>query len=76
MVVTGVDPISKEAQRNATVLFMSLVRSTMASKRVLSEYKLNSVALSWVLGEIVSKFQNALASPGKGQQASTYTTLY
>ena len=54
--VTGPDPISKEAQRNATILFMALIRSSMASKRVLSEYRLTSVALNWVLGEVVSKF--------------------
>ena len=34
-VVVGEDGLSKEAQRNATVMFMSLLRSNLASKRVL-----------------------------------------
>jgi hypothetical protein len=34
-VVAGEDGLSREAQRNATVMFMSLLRANMASKRVL-----------------------------------------
>jgi hypothetical protein len=41
VVVAGKDGLSKEAQRNATVTFLSHLRSHVASKRVLAEYKLN-----------------------------------
>ncbi|GKG29117.1 DNA-directed RNA polymerase II subunit 1, partial [Tanacetum coccineum] len=40
--VHGDDLLSIEAQKNATLLFNIHLRSTFASKRVLSEYKLYS----------------------------------
>lgn len=39
IVVVGSDPLSIEAQRNATTTFMTHLRATLASKRVLGEYK-------------------------------------
>lgn len=38
VVVVGNDDLSKEAQRNATTTFMTNLRATFASKRVLGEY--------------------------------------
>lgn len=38
IVVVGSDDLSKEAQRNATTTFMTNLRATLASKRVLGEY--------------------------------------
>ena len=38
IVVVGEDDLSKEAQRNATTTFMTNLRATLASKRVLGEY--------------------------------------
>lgn len=38
VVVVGNDELSKEAQRNATTTFMTNLRATLASKRVLGEY--------------------------------------
>jgi DNA-directed RNA polymerase II subunit RPB1 len=40
VVVPGKDTLSIEAQKNATLLFSSLLRSTLSSKRVLQEYRL------------------------------------
>jgi hypothetical protein len=40
VVVAGDDDLSREAQRNATVTFLSHLRSHLASKRVLHEFKL------------------------------------
>ena len=40
-VVAGSDQLSIEAQRNCTMLFHSLLRSTLHSKRVLKEYRLS-----------------------------------
>jgi DNA-directed RNA polymerase II subunit RPB1 len=39
IVVVGEDDLSKEAQRNATTTFFTHLRATLASKRVLGEYK-------------------------------------
>ena len=64
-VVTGEDALSKEAQRNATLMFIALLRSTLASKRVLSEYKLTTDAFEWVCKEVDSRFAAALAAPGE-----------
>lgn len=38
IVVVGQDDLSKEAQRNATTTFMTHLRASLASKRVLGEY--------------------------------------
>ena len=55
-VVDGPDALSKEAQRNATLLFFSHLRATFASKRVLKEYKLTAEAFDWILGEVETRF--------------------
>ena len=64
--VPGKDPLSVEAQRNSTILFYALVRSTLASKRVMKEFRLSSAAFNWVIGEVESRFKMALAPPGDG----------
>ncbi|CAO2828701.1 unnamed protein product [Amaranthus hypochondriacus] len=64
-VVPGDDFLSKEAQKNATLFFNILLRSTLASKRVLKEYKLNCEAFWWVIGEIESRFLQSLVTPGE-----------
>ncbi|MBA0770003.1 hypothetical protein Gotri_018685, partial [Gossypium trilobum] len=64
-VVPGVDPLSVEAQKNATLFFCILLRSTLASKRVLQEYRLTKEAFEWVIGEIESRFLQSLVAPGE-----------
>jgi hypothetical protein len=59
-VVEGQDPLSREAQRNATLLFHTLLRSTLASKRVLAEYKLSRDAWQWLAGEIETRWVEGL----------------
>ncbi|GAM20091.1 hypothetical protein SAMD00019534_032660 [Acytostelium subglobosum LB1] len=54
-----------ETHQNATLLFSMLLRSTLASKRVMNDYRLNEKAFSWLCGEIESKFMLALANPGE-----------
>lgn len=56
MVVDGPDLLSREAQRNATLLFLSFLRATFASKRVIKEYKFSRDAFDWILGEVESRF--------------------
>lgn len=55
-IVPGSDALSMEAQTNATLLFMSMIRGTLASKRVLREYRLNQEAFDWVVGEVIARF--------------------
>lgn len=64
-VVPGDDLMSMEAQKNATLLFNILLRSTFASKRVLKEYRLTREAFEWVIGEIESRFLQSLVAPGE-----------
>ncbi|GAX18796.1 DNA-directed RNA polymerase II subunit RPB1 [Fistulifera solaris] len=63
--VVGDDPLSVEAQANATTLYRILIRSLLASKRVLSEFRLTKAALEWVVGEIETRFFVAKVSPGE-----------
>lgn len=64
-VVPGDDQISMEAQRNATLFFGCLLRSTLASKRVLKDYRLTREAFDWVIGEIETRFLQSLVAPGE-----------
>ncbi|CAD7704200.1 unnamed protein product [Ostreobium quekettii] len=65
IVVPGDDLLSQEAQVNATFLFMSLMRNTLAAKRVLRDYRLTRDAFDWVVGEVVSRFHMAKCHPGE-----------
>lgn len=65
VVVRGTDRLSVEAQRNATLLFRILVRSTLATRKVLEEWHLNSQAFEWVIGEIETRFNQACVNPGE-----------
>lgn len=64
-VVEGSDRLSEEAQLNATLLFMCLLRSTLASKRVMSEYRLNQEAFDSVVKQIEARFMASMAAPGE-----------
>lgn len=64
-VVKGDDYLTAEAQDNATLLFRTMLRSTFAAKRVLKDYRLNRDAFTWLVGEIESRFYQALANPGE-----------
>lgn len=64
-VVPGSDPIAREAQENSTLLFLIQLRSTLASKRVIAEFKLTSESFPYLLGEIQSRFKQGLAHPGE-----------
>ena len=65
VVVVGSDGLSREAQRNATLLFQAHLRATLASKRVLGEHRLSGAAFDWLAGEVEARFFRALAFPGE-----------
>ena len=57
--------MSKQANENATLLFQCLVRSTLCTKLVAEDHKLNTEAFEWLIGEIETRFQQAQANPGE-----------
>ena len=64
-VVFGDDDLSREAQKNATMLLKILLRSTLASKRVLLQYRLSQEAFVSLLGEIQKRFMLSRVNPGE-----------
>ena len=82
-IVKGMDRLSVEAQKNATLNFFSLIRATLASKRVLGEHRLSPQAFDWLLGEIQERFLQhrvcagevvgALAAQSVGEPATQMT---
>ena len=65
LVVRGDDPLSEEAQHNATLLFKAQLRSRLAFKRLVMENSLNKLAFQHVLGEVESRFCRAAVNPGE-----------
>ncbi|KAK3889972.1 hypothetical protein Pcinc_006051 [Petrolisthes cinctipes] len=65
MIVGGDDRISVQANQNATFCFQCLVRSTLCTKKVAEEYKLTSEAFNWLVGEIETRFHQAISNPGE-----------
>ncbi|TNM93829.1 hypothetical protein fugu_002005 [Takifugu bimaculatus] len=65
VIVNGDDPLSKQAQQNATLLFNIHLRSTLCSKRMTEEFRLSTEAFDWLLGEIETKFNQSIAHPGE-----------
>ncbi|TKS92860.1 DNA-directed RNA polymerase II subunit RPB1 [Collichthys lucidus] len=65
VIVNGDDPLSRQAQQNATLLFNIHLRSTLCSKRMTEEFRLSTEAFDWLLGEIETKFNQSIAHPGE-----------
>ncbi|ETW87772.1 hypothetical protein HETIRDRAFT_424453 [Heterobasidion irregulare TC 32-1] len=65
VIVRGDDPLSLEAQDNATLNFRMHLRATFATRRVLERYHLTREAFDWVLGEVEAKFNQSVANPGE-----------
>ncbi|ODV60282.1 DNA-directed RNA polymerase II subunit RPB1 [Ascoidea rubescens DSM 1968] len=64
-VIRGEGKLVEEVQQNATLLFLCLIRSRLASRRVIEEFKLNKAAFEWILGDIQSLFQKSIVHPGE-----------
>ncbi|KAH8813282.1 putative DNA-directed RNA polymerase II subunit rpb1 [Xylogone sp. PMI_703] len=65
VIVRGDDPLSKEAQLNATLLIKAQLRSRLAYKRIAMQLRLNKLAFNHILGEVESRFTRALVNPGE-----------
>lgn len=64
-IVAGNDQISIQANENAKLLFQCLVRSTLCTKKVAEEYRLTTEAFNWLIGEIETRFNQAMTNPGE-----------
>lgn len=64
-IVHGEDPLSIQANQNATLLFRCLLRSTLCTKKITEQDRLSSEAFDWLLGEIDTKFHQAQVQPGE-----------
>ena len=63
VIVNGDDPLSRQAQENATLLFNIHLRSTLCSRRMAEEFRLSEEGFDRLLVEIESKFKQAILSP-------------
>ncbi|KAK0630036.1 hypothetical protein B0T17DRAFT_589651 [Bombardia bombarda] len=63
--IRGQDPISKEADANATILIKVLLRSRLAFKRIGVRDGLNKLAFDHILGEIENRWSRSFVSPGE-----------
>ncbi|QLG73399.1 hypothetical protein HG535_0E04830 [Zygotorulaspora mrakii] len=65
LVLRGESSIIKQAQKDAVKLFGCLMRSRLATKRVIQEYRLTKQAFEWVLNNIEIQFLRSLVHPGE-----------
>lgn len=65
VVVLGDDPLSREAQDNATKLIKILIRSSLASKVILVKHRLTRDAFRSLIGQIESRFFKSMVNPGE-----------
>ena len=65
VVVRGPDPISQEADYNATILFKIQLRSRLAFKRLAVEQRINKLAFEHILGEVENRWSRSMVAPGE-----------
>lgn len=59
------DPLILEANSDSTWLFKIYLRSLLSAKQVIQQERLTEDAFEWILGEIKSRFEQALVNPGE-----------
>lgn len=64
-IVRGKDPISLQADSNATILFKALIRSRLAFKEIVKVHRLNKLAFDHILGELQNRWDRAFINPGE-----------
>ena len=65
VVVRGDDSLSQRTQYEATLLFNILLRSRLATRRILEKDHLTRSAFDWVVGEIEQTFNRAICDPAE-----------
>jgi len=61
----GDDPITAEVCKTSSMLFKILVKTTLSSKKVINDWRLDSRSFEWVLEEIESRFMKAIVHSGE-----------
>ncbi|CAG2112105.1 unnamed protein product [Medioppia subpectinata] len=64
-IVKGEDRLSVQANQNATLLFRTLLRSTLCTRKITEQDRLSSEAFDWLIGEIETRFQQSQVQPGE-----------
>jgi DNA-directed RNA polymerase II subunit RPB1 len=64
-VVRGTDPLSEEADYNATILFKSQIRARLCFKRLAIDKRINKLAFEHILGELENRWSRSMVSPGE-----------
>lgn len=64
IVIRGDDKLSQQAQKEATLLFKALLRTTLAFKPLVKKHSLTKLALDSILGELENRFLRAAVAPG------------
>jgi DNA-directed RNA polymerase II subunit RPB1 len=59
------DPLILQAKENSTWLFKIYLRSLLCTKNVIINERLDKQAFDWVIGEIKSRFDQAIVNPGE-----------
>lgn len=65
ILVPGNDYISKEAQVNCTMLFNATLSYNLSAKNIIAQQRFSIQAFDYLIGEIKSKFLQAVAKPGE-----------
>ncbi|KCV71205.1 hypothetical protein H696_02156 [Fonticula alba] len=65
VVISGDDPISRTANRNATMLFRILIRQYLSVRRVVAEFRFDRSSFQWVIHQIESRFRDSIIHPGE-----------
>ena len=65
VVVPGQDPISKEADESATILFKAHLRSRLAFRRLAVQLRLPRIAFDHILGELENRWSRSMVNPGE-----------
>lgn len=63
--VWAFDPLLQHERRGLTKMLGVVIRSRLASKRVVREHKLSRPALEWLAAEILETYEYAIAQPGE-----------
>ncbi len=65
ILVPGKDEISNEAQKNSTMLINAIISYNLSCKKIIKQERLTSNALDYLIGEIKSRFFQAVIKPGE-----------
>ncbi|SCU92024.1 LADA_0F13740g1_1 [Lachancea dasiensis] len=65
LVIRGKSKLLQEAQQNAVTLFSCLLRSRLATRRVIQEYRLTKQTFDWVMNNIEAQFLRSIVHPGE-----------